>query len=176
MPKPKILLAVGIFLVVIAILMAALVYIQADAKGRTDFVSNIGLNLVAEFIGMGIGIGIPLIIFAIGAIGRYEKTATQIAEAVAQLRAEGAISKEAARKTMVCAIDAIPKESISREANNKFHLHPKETPCDVCDLKVDIGIDNKCEHCGLEKHVWSLKNQPVIPASYSGSRSGSTPS
>ena len=167
MPKPRVLLTTGIALVIIAVLIGGLIYWQADAKDRSTFWSNTGLNLAVEFMGIGIGLGIPLVILGINAKKEFENTATQVAELVAQLRAEGTISKEAARKSIVCAVNVIPKEHISRDANNRFSTRFEESYCDVCDLKIRIGTDKKCDFCQLEKHVWKIKNRPVMPPTFS---------
>lgn len=164
---PKLLLKTGITLVALSLALLVVLYCYAYATGQNGFWSNTGLNLAAEFMGVGFGIGIPLIVIARSAKKRFDKTASQFAELVAQLRAEGKISKQVARRSMVCVVNVIPQEHISMESNNRFSLGYENSKCDVCDLRIKIGEDRKCDFCKLEKHVWSIEHKPEIPAHYS---------
>lgn len=159
---PKLLLYTGIALIVLALILGGVLYWQFDLVGRGAFWSNILLNLIAELIGIAVGLILPLLLFAWIAGKMVEKAATPIAELIAQLRAEGRISEEAARRSVVCAVNLISEDHISLKSNNRFSLDFEKGKCDVCDLEIRIGEDKRCDFCGLKKHVWEIKNKPII--------------
>jgi hypothetical protein len=153
-----------IFLVLSSFTFALLSYFLAPEKETAkDFLSSFSLNIVAELIGIVVGILIPLIVALWYAGKKFEEAATPLAEFVAQLRADKKISKEAARRSMVCAVTLISQDHISLLSNNSFTLGYEEKDCDVCDLPIRIGEDDKsCDFCGIKQHIWEIKNKPVI--------------
>jgi hypothetical protein len=133
-----------------------------EEEAGNDFLSSLSLNIGAELIGVILGILTPLIVALWYAGKKFEEAATPLAELVAQLRADRKISKEAARRSMVCAVKLISQHHISLQSNNSFALGYEKKACDVCDLPIRIGEDKSCDFCGIKQHIWEIKNKPVI--------------
>ena len=146
------------------IFAAASFYLADDATTIWAFLSNLFLNVVAEFVGIALGIVIPLWVAVRYADKRLEDLMKPIAEFIAQLRAEERISPEAARRGMVCAVRIISQEHKSLSSNNAFSLDYQPQSCDVCSLAIKLGDDKECDYCHLKEHIWRIDNKPVVPA------------
>jgi hypothetical protein len=157
------LIGVLLLLIVAAILLATISFNLAEpATTGSIFISNLMLNIVAELIGVCLAVSGVIILTLLYARKKFEGVATPIAGLVAQLRAEGVISAEAARRSMVCAVKVITPESMSQRENNQYHLGLKHRPCDVCSLPTTVDEGIPCRFCKLEKHIWTIENKPIL--------------
>lgn len=132
--------------------------------GPREFGGNIFQNLFAEIVGLILTVGAALYIAKFLARKKLEKLATPLAELIAQLRAENRISPHGARRSMVFAVEVITPEYMSQVDNNAFCLDYEKKDCEVCDLEIKLS-NNKCDYCKLERHIWEIKNKPVISSS-----------
>lgn len=152
-----------VVLLVALILLPVISYYYADANTTPPvFVSNLALNIAAELLGVLITLSGVVLYAVLAARKKFESLATPIAELVAQLRSDGTLSPEAARRSMVCAVKLITPENITKKASKANEpLGLSHRPCDVCALPTTVGKGRPCKDCGVEDYIWSIEKKPV---------------
>jgi hypothetical protein len=157
-------LIAGLVLLLVALMLLPVIsYHYADANTTLPaFVSNLTLNIAAELLGVLITLSGVVIYAVFAARKKFESLATPIAELVAQLRCDGTLSPEAARRSMVCAVRLITPENITKKATPANEpLGLTNRPCDVCALPTTVGRGRPCKDCGVEDYIWSIEKKPV---------------
>jgi hypothetical protein len=153
----KVLLITVIVLLVLAAIVGLIAFGLTDKSGQ-EFSSELLLHVFAEFLAIALGFAIPLLIASRLLGEKLNILARPIVELVARLRIDGKISRESARSCVKCAVTLISEESFKE--GYSLSVWPPERICDVCDLKIDLQLDDKCQHCGLSGHIWRLPKEP----------------
>ena len=137
-------------------------YHLADSTTKAGFASNLILNISSELVGALITLSGAIIYAAFTARKKFESLATPIAELVAQLRCDGSLSPEAARRSMVCAVMLITPENIAKQATKANEpIGIRSRSCDVCALPTTVGKGRPCKDCGVEDYIWAIEKKPV---------------
>jgi hypothetical protein len=84
-------------------------------KGWDEFSSDLLLHIVAEFLGIALGIAIPLMIASKLIDEKLNILARSIVELIAQLRIEKKISPQAARSYVKCAVKLISVDHLKKD-------------------------------------------------------------
>lgn len=70
---------------------------------------------------------------------------------IQRLRIDGRLSREGARRAVVCSVAIISEDNMSRAIRPGFDEKPGD--CPICAQCVR-GETNQCSHCGLPKSIW----------------------
>jgi hypothetical protein len=125
---------------------------------ESPFWADLYLNLVPEFIGVALGILIPLSILAWYADKQLEELVTPVLRLIKRLRVEKKISPEVARYATACAVKIISEEHFGGKVIDTSPI-PSEINCDVCSMKV-LKQPPRCKYCNLKRHVWRSIGEP----------------
>jgi hypothetical protein len=157
----KLLLGLGILLIALTVL-PIVSYFCADTNGQITFVSDLTLNITAELVGVLITLSGVLLYAAFAARDRFDSMAGKFAELIAQLRCDGTLTPEAARRSMVVAVKLMTPENVTRkktDANEPIGI--ANQICDVCALPTTSRKGKACDDCGVEDYVWSIEKKPI---------------
>ena len=102
----------------------------------SSFWANLWLNSVAELAGLAVGVLIAVPIASRFARSRVKRVGSQVAAAVAQLR-------------------ALLDEDHLNEARSAGEHKGGSISCGVCSLEVQTN-GGRCSHCGLHGDHWNL--------------------
>ena len=128
-------------------------FLLSEKRDPSAFFENFFLNASAEFLGIAVGIGIPVLL----ASRKFNVLARPLIELIAQLRIEGKISGQSARNCVICAVKFINEDELKKDIS--LSIRSRTDTCDVCSLDIETDARKKCQHCGLSDHVWRLPKQ-----------------
>jgi hypothetical protein len=138
-----------------AVSVALILSVMAFYTGnRAEFVSNLGLNLVAELSGLAIGLLVGFTIAKKLADEKLTEVAPSILAFIKQLRQADVLNGDAARAAVTCAVRLISEERIPE---GRLPMH-SEVPmqCGICQLDVQCTPPpERCIHCNLPARVWT---------------------
>jgi hypothetical protein len=155
------LITVLVILLIALTVLPVISYYYGDSSAQTGFVSNLTLNITAELVGVLITLS-GVVYAAIAARSKFESLAGKFAELIAQLRCDGTLTPEAARRSMVLAVRLLSPENITREATEANEpLRIANRNCDVCALPTTVGKGRPCTDCGVEDYVWAIEKKPI---------------
>ena len=127
---------------------------------------NLWLNLVAEIAGIAVAIIVAVPVASRFARSRLAKIAPEYAALIAQLRVDGTITCEAARKSIICTVALIADDQLEvTDLLQDAATAPQQ--CDVCALDF-LTKEEHCFHCGLHRKAWN------IPGLMAGRKSAQT--
>lgn len=116
-----------------------------------SFKANFTLNVVAEFIGMGLTATAAWLI----AIWVTKKKLTHAMQSITRLRKDGQIAKETARAAVVFTVGFISPELLGHTRSSEPNAQCSSV-CLVCDQ--ELATENeppvRCKYCGLPGKFW----------------------
>ena len=130
-------------------------------KGARAFLTDLSPNLVAELLGIALGILLAVPIASLWARHKLKDVAPSLVDLLQQLRDDQKLSGRATRCAMVCAVNLIYEEGFDRLRGGPSAEATTPTPCAVCRLEAmadKTGGHLRCHYCKLPGHLWSLKN------------------
>ena len=136
----------------IAIIFAGISYCLTDDPMKTQFLANLLLNIVAEFVGISLG----LIIVTLVAKKKLKETAPDVVRLILLLRKNGNIKPEVARAAVVAFVSLIDEEAVPRGNKSCPNSMAQCTVCDQASDTHEKSGSKKCNHCGLPGEVWQL--------------------
>lgn len=141
----------------LSLLLLAVILAVAAGKGWDDdssFWRNLGLNGVAELTGLAAGVLVAVPLALRFARSRVKAVGSQVAAAIAQLRVDGTITDQGARRAMICAVALLDEEHLGA-ARSLCRSNGPLMSCGVCSLEVETNND-RCSHCGLHGDHWNV--------------------
>jgi hypothetical protein len=135
---------------------------QLTARGHV-FAASLLLNTAAGFLVLGVGFALTAWLALILANEKLEKIARHLVSPIAQLRVDGAITGEAARRCVVCAVSMLSEKRLFESRSLGSNGTP-QIDCGVCGLLAETegtGTSLRCKYCKLKGDTWKADVRSV---------------
>ena len=156
----KTILCVAVLAVLVGFILAAVSYtLCAPPGGAKEFLANVLLNVVAEFIGLSVGLVTAIYIANHVAREKLSQFGEPIIAFIQQLREEGKLSPHATRKSVMATV------SIISDGTLKAVRHPddaSEQKCRICSLSSEVELVRgtaRCKNCRLPGKSWAAQSE-----------------
>jgi hypothetical protein len=159
----KLMLPYAIVALVVAAVLAGVSFMMtAPRVGPTEFEANLLLNVVAEFIGFGVGIVAAGHLAARATQKKIDELGKPLVQLIRQLRVDGTITSEAARAAVQAVFSVISEKAIGSARIGG--IDDAADNCAVCALECKVagtGENKRCRLCHLPGKIWSVESDPV---------------